>query len=300
MDFLAACRVFVRLAERGSFSAVAREEKQSQPTISRRLSELEEHLGARLIARTTRSFSLTDEGRAFLAKAREVLRSLEEAEQSVGARAEALSGRLRLFAPVSLGRFVLVPRVSRFMEKHDEIDVDLVLSDDPRGLGEAAADLALVIGMPRRRTDQAQKLGDVPMVVCGAPALIGRAGTPRTVDGLADLPAIAFIGPDMTHESWRLERGAEIREVMPNARLRTDSSEAALAALIEGVGIGLVPLWLVRDAIERSQLWRLLPQWTGGVLPIHAVYPDGRPPNARTRAFIEHFTRSLKGDRLFV
>ena len=300
MDLVASYRAFVRLAERGSFSAVARETGQSQPTVSRRLSELEEHLGTTLVARTTRSLALTDEGQEFLIKARAALRAIDDAEQSVGARAQSLSGHLRLFAPVSLGRFVLVPRVSRFMALNPDIDVDLVLSDEPGGLHAAGVDLGLSIGFPRRRTDRAEKLGDVPMVVCGAPDLIRREGTPRSVDALSDLPAVVFIGQDMTHESWWLERAAEIREVVPSARLRSDSSEAVLASLVEGVGVGLVPLWLVREAIERGQLWRLLPQWSGGVLPIHMVHPDGRAPNARTRAFIDHLIRSLKGDKMFV
>jgi DNA-binding transcriptional LysR family regulator len=300
MDVVAAYRIFVRLAERGSFSAVAREFGHSQPTVSRRLSELEEHLGTQLIARTTRSLSLTDEGQEFLGKAREALRALDEAEQSVGARAQSLEGNLRLFAPVSLGRMVLVPQLGKFMAAHDNVNVDLMLSDQPVDLVENGIDVALSVGFPRRRSDRARKLGDVPLVVCGAPELIRRAGTPRSVNALANLPAVVFAGPDMRHDSWRLERGAEIREIIPDARFRSDSSEAMLAAMIDGIGIGLAPLWLVKEAIDHGRLWRLLPQWTGGVLPIHLAHPETRTPNARARAFIDHFVRAMKGSKLFV
>jgi DNA-binding transcriptional LysR family regulator len=130
--------------------------------------------------------------------------------------------------------------------------------------------------------------------------LIRDHGTPRRIEQIAGLPAVVFIGPDMVHDNWRLERGAEIREIVPDARLRSDSSEAVLAALVESAGIGLVPLWLVQDAIKQGKLWRLLPQWTGGVLPIHLAYPESRTPNARARAFIDALTKSLKGDKLFV
>ena len=140
MDVIAAYRIFVRLAERGSFSAVARELQQSQPTVSRRLAELEDYLGSKLISRTTRSLSLTDEGQEFLAKAREILRLVDDAEQSVGARAQALSGRLRIFAPVSLGRVVLAPLLCRFLEKHPDIEADLLLSDQPVDLVESPFD----------------------------------------------------------------------------------------------------------------------------------------------------------------
>ena len=300
MDIIGAYRIFVRLAERGSFSAVAREFGQSQPTISRRLSELEKHLGTQLIARTTRSLSLTDEGQEFLSKARDALRALDEAERSVGARAQSLDGQLRIFAPVSLGRIMLVPQLGNFMATHEGVNVDLLLSDQPVDLVESGIDVALSIGFPRRRTDRARKLGDVPLVVCGSPELIRQAGTPRRADALANLPAVVFAGPDMRHDSWKLERGAEIREIIPNARFRSDSSEAMLAAMIEGIGIGLAPLWLVKDAIDQGRLWRLLPQWTGGVLPIHLAYPETRTPNARARAFIDHFVRAMKGSKLFV
>lgn len=300
MDIVGAYRVFVRLAERGSFSAVAREFGQSQPTISRRLSELEDHLGTQLIARTTRSLSLTDEGQEFLGKARDALRALDAAEQSVGARAQSLDGHLRIFAPVSLGRIMLVPQLGRFMTEHQGVNVDLLLSDQPVDLVERGIDVGLSIGFPRRRTDRARKLGDVPLVVCGAPELIREAGTPRGVDALANLPAVVFAGPDMTHDSWRLERGAEIREIIPDARFRSDSSEAMLSAMIDGIGIGLAPLWLVKEAIDTGRLWRLLPQWTGGVLPIHLAYPETRTPNARARAFIDHFVHAMKGSKLFV
>lgn len=299
MDQIAALRVFVRLAERGSFSAVARELEQSQPTVSRRLSELEDHLGTRLVARTTRSLSLTAEGQDFLRKAREVLRALDDAEQSVGARAQALGGHMRILAPVSLGRILLVPRLSRFMARHAAVRVDLMLSDQPLDLVEGGIDVALSVGFTRRRTDRASKLGEVPMVLCGSPGLIRAAGTPRNIEALAALPAVVPIGSDFAQDVWRLERGAEIREVVPQARFRSDSSEAMLAAMIEGLGIGLAPLWLVQDAIEHGRLWRLLPQWRGGLLPVHLAHPETRAPNARARAFIEFLTASVKGDKLF-
>lgn len=298
MDMVAAYRAFVRIAERGSFSAVARETGQSQPTVSRHLSELEEYLGTRLIARTTRSLSLTAEGQEFLEKAREVLRSLEEAEQSVGARAQALSGRLVITAPVSLGRIVLLPRLSGFMARHQGVVVDLLLSDRPAQFGKHGADLALAAGLPRRRTDRSRKLGEVPLVLCGAPGLIRDSGTPGTVDALADLPAVVSLG-SANDGGWQLERGAEIREVSPSPRFRSDSWEAVLAALVEGIGVGLAPLWLVQDAIDRGALWRLLPQWSGGVVPLYLVQPAARAPNARMRAFSDYLGQSLKGDRMF-
>ena len=300
MDLVASYRAFVRLAERGSFSAVARELGQSQPTVSRRLSELEEHLGTRLIARTTRTFSLTAEGQEFLDKARQVLRALDDAEHAVGARAQSLSGRLRILAPVSLGRIFLVPRLSKFMARHHGIDVDLVLSENPGNLHREGIDLALSVGYSDRLADRSGKLGEVPMVLCGSPGLIRDAGTPRNVEALSSLPAVVPIRADLANDIWRLERGIEIREVVPQARFRSDSSEAMLAAMIEGLGIGLAPLWLVQEAIEQGRLWRLLPQWRGGVLPVHIAYPEGRTPNARARALIEFLTASVKGDKLFV
>lgn len=298
MDLIAAYRSFVRIAERGSFSAAARDSGESQPTVSRRLCELEDYLGTRLIARTTRSLALTLEGRELLDKARAVLRAVDAAEQAVGARAQSLGGRLTICAPISFGRIVLVPRIGEFMARHGDVAVDLLLSDLPNPGESAPPDLELATGIPRERGSQARKLGDVPLVLCGAPALIRAAGTPRTVEALGQLPAVVLLEPDHVEAAWRLERGAEIREVLPAARFRSDSSEAVLAALVEGIGIGLVPLWLVQRAIERQQLWRLLPQWSGGVVPIHIVAPAGRALNARARAFADYLAQALRGDRM--
>ncbi|MFZ9394837.1 MAG: LysR family transcriptional regulator [Erythrobacter sp.] len=298
MNLILAYRSFVRLAERGSFSAVARETGESQPTVSRRLSELEDYLGTRLVNRTTRALALTAEGRELLDKARAVLRAADAAEQAVGARARSLSGQLTLAAPVSFGRIVLVPRIAEFMARHREITIDLVLSDDPLESLPSGVDLALATGVPHLRGEQLRKLGDAPLVLCGAPALIGAAGTPRTVEALEALPAVVLTGPGDAGNLWRLERGAEIREVVPAARLRSNSVEAVLAALVAGLGIGLVPQWLAQQAIDSQQLWRLLPQWRGGAVPIHLAVPAGRASNARARALADFLAETLRGERL--
>ena len=298
MDLIAAYRSFVRLAERGSFSAVAREAGESQPTVSRRLSDLEAYLGTRLVLRTTRRLALTPEGRELLDKARAVLRATDAAEQAVGSRARSLSGRLAVAAPISFGRIVLVPRIAEFMARHREITVDLTLSDGPLEALPPGIDLALATGMMPPRGDLLRKLGDVPLVLCGAPALIGAAGTPRSVEALEALPAVVLTGMGETGDLWRLERGAEIREVVPASRLRSNSAEAVLAALVAGLGIGLVPQWLAQQAIDSQQLWRLLPQWRGGLMPVHIASPGGQTLNARARALAEFLAETLRGERL--
>src|SRR5262245_41355741 len=274
MDQLIALRHFVRVAERASFSAAARDARATQSTVSRAVKQLEDHLGARLLQRTTRRVSLTDEGAAYLERARRVLADLDDADASVGRRARAVTGTLRVFAPVSLGRLYLVRRLAELVRAEDQLEVKLVLDDRPRDMVEERFDVAVMVGPLADRAARARRLGEVARVAVASRALVRSHGTPAEPRDLARMPAVIFDGP-VTVDSVTLERGPQRIDVPLVGRFWTNSSEAILEALRAGAGWTVAPMWLVQDELHRRTLVRLVPDWSvRSRLTLYAVYPE--------------------------
>ena len=173
MDLLAAIKVFVRLAEVGSFSAVARDLGVTQPSISRQVASLESHLGARLVHRTTRSMSITQEGRDFAAAAQLVLEALEQAETSVGRRHRGITGLVRVGAPLLFSRILLAPRIHRLLDRHPGLSVDLVRDDGTSDLIHDSVDIAIRVGdLAEDASYVARPLGSFHRVIVGSAAYL--------------------------------------------------------------------------------------------------------------------------------
>ena len=179
MDLIAPIRTFVRVVETGSFSAVAAEQNSSQPTISRQVAVLEQHLGARLLTRTTRTVALTDEGRAFYDRALLVLRALSEAEGVVGRRRVKPSVVLRLAVPVVFGRLHIMPLMSRFLTLYPDVTIDLVLNDGFTDLVEEGIDLAIRVGDITDPQLIARRIGLTRRVTVASPAYLAARGVPE-------------------------------------------------------------------------------------------------------------------------
>ncbi|WP_428028474.1 LysR family transcriptional regulator [Altererythrobacter sp.] len=301
MDLLAAYRAFVAVADHGGFTAGARICGQSQSTVSRQVADLEQYLGARLLRRTTRRVALTSDGEQLLEKARGLIAMLGEAERSVGRRALDVAGHLRIAAPAALGHVLLAPLLCSFLSRHPGMEGEMLTlrSREAAYVVNVAADLAIEIGPLQARLGERRKLGDVPMVLCGSPLLIRDLGAPKTVEDIARLPAVVSVPPGMEPHVWRLERGAEHREVDPSPRLRCDNLEALRAAVLESVGIALVPLWLIHHDLASGRLWRLLPQWHGGLQPLFAGPPGKGRPGPHARAFLDYLSSSLAREGIF-
>ena len=301
MDLLSAYRTFVRVAEVGSFSAVAREHGMGQATVSRQISDLEDYLGAQLLVRSTRKVALSDDGVLLLRHLRVLLGAADDAERAVGRRSEGLTGTIRLFTPVSFGRQQVVPRLADFMALHKGVEVELLSADRPIDLVENAVDVALFVGELPLSSLRARKLGDVPMILVAAPSIAATVGHDADPDALENAPSIVFLSPERVLDCWPLHNRNSNAEILLTRRaaFRTDSSEAARSALLSGLGIGLVPLWLVQRDIESGRLAIILKDWRGPALPLNVVYPDARYQSARARAFIDYLVFSLRGDRMF-
>ncbi|AZL59519.1 LysR family transcriptional regulator [Tabrizicola piscis] len=286
---------FVRAVETGSFTAVAAEQGQSQPTVSRQISALEDHLGVRLMQRTTRALTLTDEGRSYYAHARGLLDAVEEAALAVRPDA-AVRGTLRIAAPLAFARLHLMPRMARFLDNHPDLRTDWVLGDRPVDLVEEGVDLAIRIG---RVTDQgliARKIGLMRRVTVARPDYFARAGRPQHPADLTAHDCIVYTGL-ATVDEWHFAGpdGAPII-VKVSGRVRVNASEGMRSALLEGLGLAVCPTWLFTDEIETGLLERVLINYEPAALPIQAVYPSRRLVPPRVRAFVDYLVEEFRAD----
>lgn len=288
-------RTFVRAVETGSFTAVAAEQGQSQPTVSRQISALEEHLGVRLMQRTTRALALTDEGRSYYAHARNLLDAVEEAALAVRPEAE-IRGNLRIAAPLAFARLHLMPRMARFLDAHPALRTDWVLGDRPVDLVEEGIDVAIRIGRVADQGLIARRIGQMRRVTVARPDYFARAGRPQHPDDLTAHDCIVYTGLS-TVDEWHFTAadGAPLM-VKVSGRVRVSASEGMRAALLEGLGIAVCPTWLFTDEIETGVVEQVLQAYEPAAMPIQAVYPSRRLVPPRVRAFVEFLLAEFRTD----
>jgi DNA-binding transcriptional LysR family regulator len=286
MDRAEAIAVFVEVAERRSFVAAARRLRRSPAAVTRIIGELESRLGVRLLNRTTRAVSLTEAGDRFLAGARRVLADLEEIEQAAAGAGTAPRGELRLTAPILFGRLHVLPVVTEFLGRFPDVSVMLSLLDRPVDLVEEGLDIAVRIGALAESSAVATRVGAVGRIVVASPDYVAGRGTPRTPADLAAHAVVAFSGiGGVEHWIFRNEAGEASVSIKP--RLVVTTADAALDAARAGVGITRVLSYQAADDITRGWLLRLLSAYEGVELPIHLLYPGGRHPPPKLRAFVD-------------
>lgn len=298
MDLLEAMRVFVRVAETGGFSTVARELGTSQPTVSRTVAALEEHLGARLLHRSTRAVTLTDDGRQFYGAALRALGAIAEVEGAVGHRRGRPSGLLRLGMPVAFGRLNVAPRIGAFLERYPDVTVELAMSENAVDLVEEGIDLTVRIGQVNDPALIARRIGTTRFATVAAPAYLERHGEPRTPYDLAGHQCVVYTQL-ARNNCWVFHSSdAEPIEVAVQSRFLANNSEAVCEAAAAGAGIAIIPVWLFRDERRRETLRCILTDYEPRRLPIHAVYPSRRHVAPRVRAMIDFLAETFRDDPL--
>jgi DNA-binding transcriptional LysR family regulator len=293
MDRAEAITVFVEVAERRSFVAAARRLKRSPTAVTRAIGELETRLGVRLLNRTTRAVSLTEAGDRFLAGARRVLADLDEIERAAAGEGTAPRGELRVTAPILFGRLHVLPIVTEFLGRFPDVSVALSLLDRPVDLVEEGLDVAVRIGALAESSVVAARVGAVRRIVVASPDYLTQYGTPQTPADLAAHAVVAFSGlAGIEHWSFRDAAGEASVAIRP--RLVVTTAEAALDAVRAGFGITRVLSYQAADDIARGSLLRLLSAHEGDELPIHLLYPNGRHPPPKLRAFVDFVRPRLR------
>jgi len=296
LDDLNELRTFQRIAVRGSLSAAARDLGVGPAVVSKRLTALERRAGHRLVHRTTRRLSLTEEGLALREHVERMLEALEAAEARLAGGQETPQGLLRVAAPVSFGRLHIAPLCARLAAQYPALEVDLRLDDRLLDMIEARVDVAVRIGQPQDSSCILHKLTDNYRVVVAAPSYLDRRGRPATPQDLTRHDLLRFDDPSIP---WRLQGpDGEVVEVEARARLRADSGDAVRDWGLAGAGVMMKSLIDVCAEIEAGQLERVLPGWRSASAPVYALTPSNRHVPPKTRVFLDALQRALAERRV--
>lgn len=286
MDRIEAMTVFIAVADEGSFSAAGRRLQMPLPTVSRKLADLEAHLGVRLMTRTTRQLLLTDAGRDYLAASREIVDRVAEAERSAAGAHVSPRGELIVAAPLVFGRLHVMPVVTELLDRHRDVNVRLVLSDANANLLEENIDVAVRIGALPDSGLTARPVGTITQVVCASPAYIERHGTPQSPMDLRDHECVTFEGLSSS-SAWSFTGRGGATRVRVRTRLSVNTADAAIAAAVDGVGITRVLSYQVASQLAQGALVRLLGDFEPAASPVNLLYArQGRLP-AKTRRFLD-------------
>jgi DNA-binding transcriptional LysR family regulator len=286
-------KVLVAVVEAGSMSAASRALGVPLATVSRRIAELEAHLGARLLARTSRRLDLTEAGRDYYGAARRILDEVAEAERLATGEYAAPKGDLVVTAPLVFGRLHVLPIVVDVLKAYPEVDVRLVLNDRNVDLAEHHVDLAVRIGELPDSGLIATRVGSIGRIVCGSPAYLAANGRPSTPADLAAHDCVTFdslVPPDR----WSFVHGQSQVSTAIRPRLSVNTAEAAIDAAVAGIGLTRVLSYQAAAALSRRELEIVLREFQPPPAPVHLVHAGGRLLPRKVRAFLDLAAPRLK------
>lgn len=281
---------FVKVAENLSVSKTATALTVGKSVISKRIAQLESHLGATLFSRSTRQVALTSAGEAYLEHAKKALLAMSAGEEMLTALRSDLNGKIRVTAPVSWGQRILSKKIPEFLRIHPGVELELILSDRLMDLAHERIDVAFRWSTSQENKELYMKTVAIIdwMLVC-APQYIALHGEPMRPDELENHSCL-FYWKNTSDDWWVLELGSEVKRVKVKSRYHVDNPEAVLEACIQGLGVGLLPAYLCKDAVLDGTLLRVLPGWmprTRFGNQITAVTPPDRMRVYRNKVFIE-------------
>jgi DNA-binding transcriptional LysR family regulator len=285
---------FVAVAESASFTAAAKELGRDASVISRRVSQLEQRLGVRLLSRTTRRVALTEVGALYHRRIQGVLDELASASVEASDRAASPQGLLRVSLPATFGRQWIAPLLPSFLARHPQIRIDARFTDRKVDVVAEGFDVAIRVGVMRDSSLTSRKLASYKNLLVAAPGYLASHGRPRAPTDLLNHACLGFTGyaawPD-----WPLTKAGKRKTVRPAGPLIADNSEVLLMAAMEGAGIVLTPDWLAGPAMRAGKLVEVLPGWAGkGDGGVCAILPPGRLIPAKTRLFVDEIAKSIK------
>ena len=292
MDRLRAMEVFVRIVESGSLAAASDSLGVSAPSVVRTLAALERSLDVRLLNRTTRRSSLTDEGREYYESCRRVLAEARAADAALRSRRADPGGRLRLTAPVTYGRMRVAPVVTAFLAKYPDVEVELLLLDRVVDLVEEGVDAAVRIGQLPDSSLVAVPVGETRRVVCASRPYVRRAGKPKEPGDLAHHRCVVFTGITANNE-WMF--GGKPAQVSVRPILRTNQVDVAIGAVLQGLGCGQFLSYQVEALVGARKLVRILEAFEPPAVPVQIVYPHTRFLSPNVRAFVDFAVPRLRG-----
>jgi DNA-binding transcriptional LysR family regulator len=295
MDRLTEMEAFVQVIDHGGFTKAARRMGLSKSAISKHVSALEGRLAVRLLNRTTRRVSPTELGLAYYDRARSVLAAASEADSMATAMQAAPKGALRVSAPVSFGVRHLAPAVAEFLCAYTEVEINMLLDDRYVELVAEGFDVAVRIGNLADSSLKARRLAATRGLICASPAYLAEMGVPRSIDELTAHRLLHY-SQLSTGNFWRLNTASgEERQIRVGGRLTVNNGEALMKAAEAGLGIAMVPSFMLGDAVAAGRLVELLAGRPPDLLGVHAVYPEGRYVQPKLRAFVDFLAERFRG-----
>jgi DNA-binding transcriptional LysR family regulator len=292
MDKYQEMRVFTAVVDAGSFVAAADALGMSKAAVSRYVSDLEQRLGARLLHRTTRTLSLTTEGEVFLARSREILASMEDAEAEISTHSHIATGLLKVSVPVSFGIQHLAPLWSEFMQANPRVSLDVQLADRIMDLVDEGFDLAVRIARLPDSSLVSRKLASTRLVLCASPDYLRTRAPLAHPNELADHDVIGYSLLAMG-DQWHFTGPEGPVTVKVRPHLRSNNGDTCVAACIHGGGIQLQPTFLIANELATGELVEVLPQYRSIELGIYAVYPTRKFVMPKVRAMLDFLSARL-------
>lgn len=295
MDRFENINTFIRVVETGSITAAADRLMVAKSAVSRRLKELEEHLGVELFHRTTRKMNLTDTGRAFYHRSVRIVEDLLEAELATTQAHGTLKGSLKIALPSTFGLMHMGPAINEFLQIHPQIEFELDFNDREVDLIQEGFDLAIRIANLPDSSLIARRFAAIKMLICASPSYLERMGTPQTPNELTEHQCLVY-SLLSDSEYWQLSdsKGKEFK-IKIHPYLKASTGEFLRDAAVEGMGIILIPSFIVYKEIENSTLVPLLNNYKSNQLDAYAIYPQTRHLSQRVRAFVDFLIKRFEG-----
>jgi DNA-binding transcriptional LysR family regulator len=291
MDRFEAMQVFVRVIEKGSFSAVAKERGIGQPAVSKQISALEDELGTELIHRTSRSIALTDAGRDFYESAVHILEDFESATSRIGRGQTAPKGLIRVTVPPTFARLHMVSKLSAFFAAYPDITVEMAASESPTTIIEDGFDLAIHSGDLPDSTLVTRRFAQTMIILVATPQYLSRYGAPESPEELTRFRSVVFVERGSV-QPWKFGSDGNLKRVIPTGVFRTSDIEQMRMGVLEHLGIAQAPAWLFAAELREGTVLRLLTPFERTV-PILAVRPASRRMSTKVRVFIEHMEKTF-------
>lgn len=293
MDRFESMKALVTAVDEGGFAAAGRKLGLSRVQVSRLVGALEDHLGAQLLNRTTRTMSLTEAGQMFVERARALVAQLEEAEAAAGEATAELKGLLQVNAPMTFGVSEIAPAVADFMALHPQITVSLILNDRFVDPYEEGFDVTLRIGELEPSSLVARKICPIRRLMCASPAYLDGHGRPRTPDDLASHALLHYghMGSDL---AWPVRGAGSNGRLAVTPALCSNNGDVLKVAAMAGRGITLLPAFIVAEELASGALVPVLEGFEPPPVALHAVYPADKYRPAKTRAFVDFLTTRFR------
>jgi DNA-binding transcriptional LysR family regulator len=293
MDHITRVGVFIEVVKNESFAGAARSLGLTGPAISKQVQSLEENLGVRLLNRTTRHVSLTEEGAVYFNRARKALEDLGEAEQQIRELRAYPMGKLKINAPMSFGSQFLTKPIAEFAKQHTHVNLEVDFSDRWVDVVAEGYDVVIRITSPKDSNLVARKLAPCPLVLCASEELINDRGFPESADELENFPAVVY-NRHAAKEVWSyIDLAGKKGSATLNRKFAANTAEMQVDACLAGIGVSVLPIFSAHQYIKSGRLVRILPELkTEPERGIYAMYPQNRYLSTRTRLFIEWLSKA--------